>query len=413
MKTTMGFLLTVCITTLLLTFSVMAQPMQTPDFFTDKNRYISFIPPQGWHLAKTFGDDPRTKLMFAPADADANKGVTLTIIAYQVDAPRSLASLRSFLKDRLDALAQRADAVSSGITEVTVAETTCVQSQVAMRGARALIILGYPQDSLCLDVVYHAPAPLFDTYLPDVRESLETMISLKGAVQENTQLKQAQQRIWLLKQVAYAMDTEQYEQASEALKELIRQQPDDPMLFYRLGEVQKMMGHPESAIYYFSGATDLDPDFWEAHFQCGMVAMHQENYEAARDYFLDAVEANPDAVEAKVNLAVAYRQLEQPEKAVELYEQLLTLNPANPVYLFNLGRTYSSMGDYINAKASYEQCLAQDADNTAAMVNLAYVEFAAGNKEKAQQLGQRALALDPTLDEAQTLLKKLSTPEEQ
>ena len=49
--------------------NLMAEQTKFPQFYTDKNRYFSFIPPYGW-TKKEFPDDPRSKVIFTFFDND-------------------------------------------------------------------------------------------------------------------------------------------------------------------------------------------------------------------------------------------------------------------------------------------------------------------------------------------------------
>ncbi len=397
---------------LTITTCLMGQEMRNPKFFTDKNRYISFIAPQDWELRQVNEDDPRTKLVFTHTDLGTQLKVSLTILAYQVETPRTLESLKSFLTHRLNTL-RKHGAVFSDIEEVSVADTTCVQTQIKADGNTSLVILGYPDNSLCLDIVYHAPDSLFDSYLSTVRDSIDSLVTLKGAILDDPELREQQRLFWLKKQVFFNMDNGDYDTAREMLKELIIAEPENFSLYFQVGMTYMQQKYYTAATEYFDKATQLFPDYWEAYFQNGVAYMHKENYEKAVEQFEKTIAINKQSVEATVNLAIAYRKLGEPEKAVELYKKLLELNPTNQVYLFNLGRTYSDIGNFEQAKTCFEKCIEIDPENASAMVNLAYVYMSVSNFDKARELCEQALLRDSELEQAKTLLNELKQVEGQ
>ena len=383
----------------IITTRVIGQPMKTPTFFTDKNRYISLLPPTDWRMHQPTTNDPRTKLIFTHVDEASQLPVTLTIIVYQVDKPLTKESLKAGLESKLTLL-QRRGATFSPLKDVAVAQTDCIKTTIQLGDATSMLILGYPDKVLCLDIVYHAPNQLYDTYLETVYSTIDSLVTLKGAFKDDPILKEQQRLFWLKKQVALYMDEKDFDTARSMLNELVTADPDNFSLHFQLGMTHMMQQQYTKAQICFEKALLLFPKYWEAYFQSGVAAMHLENFEEAVDKFSKTLAINPVAIEAMVNQAIAYRKIGQPQKAVDIYKKLLDLNPTNQVYLFNLGRTYSDMGAFLEAKSAFEKCLESNPDNASAMVNLAYLYVSVSNFDKARELCESALSHDATLEEA-------------
>ena len=396
----------------IITTSSIGQTMETPKFFTDKNRYISFLPPKDWDFHQPTTNDPRTKLILSYADKATGLPVSLTIIVYQVEEPRSKESMTSALVSKLELLRPRG-ATYSEIKDVNVAQTDCIQTEIMMGDAKSLLILGYPDGTLCLDIVYHAPKKIYDRYLDKALGAIESLVTLKGALNDDPELIKQQRLIWLKKQVYIYIDEKDYETARSMLKEIIKEEPEDFSMYFLFGMTYMEQENYEAAQPYFGQAIEMFPAYWEAYFKSGVAAMHTQDYETAINQFNKAIEINPEATEVQVDLGIAYRKLGEPEKSIQVYEKLLALDPSNQIYLFNIGRTYSDMGSFEKAKQAYEKCLDSNPYFVRAIVNLAYLYVSIADFPKARELCERALSYDSTLEEAKTLLNELNQVEEE
>ena len=104
-------------------------------------------------------------------------------------------------------------------------------------------------------------------------------------------------------------------------------------------------------------------------------------------------------------VAEAFRTLGDNKKALLYFENAQTLAPFNLDFKNKLGAVLVSLQDIVKAKHIFEEILRQDPEYVAALSNLGYIYLAAeNNKDKARELYDKALALDP--DNEQALLNK-------
>lgn len=127
---------------------------------------------------------------------------------------------------------------------------------------------------------------------------------------------------------------------------------DDPALNYRTNQ---MIGH-------FKKAIDIHPDYFIALNNLGTVYMRfKQNYDSAAYFLNRATEAFPDNETAFINLGSMYRDQGKYQSALEMFEAVLEINPKR----------------------------------LRAMAEIAFLNNMLGNHEKAQQINDELLQIDP------------------
>lgn len=108
----------------------------------------------------------------------------------------------------------------------------------------------------------------------------------------------------------------------------------------------------------FAHATEVAPDFAEAWFNRGNVAMGQDDAAAAIDFFKRSLE-NPirlvDATKARANLGSAYLEAGDAVSAAKELRQALQFQPGNCLGRLWLGRVYFSRQEWDKAGDSLEE----------------------------------------------------------
>lgn len=107
------------------------------------------------------------------------------------------------------------------------------------------------------------------------------------------------------------------------------------------------------------------------------------------------VERNPDSVDAELELASLYRKLNRPKEALVVLKDAQGRQPQNPAVLTQLGYTQIDAGVPEFAVTSFDQLILMQPDNAQAYNGKAVAFDNAGNHLAAQELYQKARALDP------------------
>ena len=381
--------------------SVMAKDFMYPEFYTDKNRSFSFIPPFGWKMSDEFPDDVRSKVMFTHQDEKTGSEVAFVILGYYVDQPRTLSSLKGYLKERLSALSrQKPTAIISPIEEVTVAGSICLKTEILSDQFKSMTITGYLENNLCLTMSYTAPSSVYYDYYKGIMESVQTFIALDAKTDKN-KLVIAQRQVLKKKQAGFAVSEKKYQEALDTLADV---SVDDEEVEFLRGMAYQGLNEEDRALECFVKASVLKPSFWEAFFQQGVLYTHKDENEKALESFIKADSLNPDSVEIKTNLAVIYRKTKDYNNAIKIYERLLKVSPGNLVLLFNLARTYSDFGKYKKAIKLYRRCIEINPDDPSSLTNLSACYFARKDYASAREFALRALAVDGSLEKAEKIL---------
>lgn len=389
---------------ILYSVNVMAKDFRYPEFYTDKNRSFSFIPPFGWEVSDEFPDDPRSKVLFMHRDEKTGQDVAFTVLGYYVNQPRMIDSLRQFLKGRLAELGrQNPAAIISPIEEITVAGSTCLKSEIFSNKFKSMTITGYLKNNLCLTISYSAPSSVYYDHHKDIMESIKTFIAL-GSKGDKGELIVMQRRMRKKKQAGFSIVEKKYQEALDTLEEI---SVDDAEVEFQRGLAYQGLRQEDKALECFTKATDLEPSFWEAFFHQGVLYTHKDDNEKALDSFLEADRLEPNSVEIKTNLAVIYRKTRDYKKAIAIYEKLIKVSQGSLVLLFNLARTYSDYGKYKKAIKLYKRCLEINPDDPSSLTNLSACYLAKKKYVLAEEFALRALAVDSSLDKAKKILDEI------
>lgn len=103
-----------------------------------------------------------------------------------------------------------------------------------------------------------------------------------------------------------------------------------PRAWFNLGVIRLESGEPEPAFRAFGRASDLDPDFVDAHVQVGTLLLGAGLLDEAETAFLEALVAAPESVTALGSMAVLRLQQGDTARARRLLERVLEVERGNP-----------------------------------------------------------------------------------
>jgi tetratricopeptide (TPR) repeat protein len=86
----------------------------------------------------------------------------------------------------------------------------------------------------------------------------------------------------------------EYRAAAERLRQVIRQYPQDPFVYYALGNCELVMGRPEQARAHLDTSIALWPRFYRSYYLRAGANAERKNYEAALADFDESIRLRPD-----------------------------------------------------------------------------------------------------------------------
>ena len=192
----------------------------------------------------------------------------------------------------------------------------------------------------------------------------------------------------------------QTQEALSAIEALIKDYPNEPLLYNISGVFYKQTGQIDEAIKTFEKAITINPDYAEAHNNLGVTLQNLGLMDEAITSYEKAIASNPDYAEAHNNLGNIFRELEQLDAAVKSYEKVTAINPDYPEAHYNLGNTLVKLGQLETAIKSYEMVIAINPDYHQAHYNLGNTLAELGQLETAIKSYEMVIAINPDYPEA-------------
>jgi tetratricopeptide (TPR) repeat protein len=201
----------------------------------------------------------------------------------------------------------------------------------------------------------------------------------------------------------YILGRAHYEQENygEAYKYLQAAMQDDPAngeIPYLMGRSFVDMSNYKMAVQFFEQALAKDTTKANWYYETGLTYFAIPDAKKAVQYFERAIakgyKTSNDVLE---NLSNAYVEAGQPQRGIELMKTLLEKKPADMELLWNIAEVHYKTAKYTEAIEYWDRMLYYDKANAKPlyMIGLAYQKK--GDKEKGQQLCDKAIEMDPSL----------------
>ena len=192
----------------------------------------------------------------------------------------------------------------------------------------------------------------------------------------------------------------QIEEALDSVGALIKDYPDEALLYNISGICYKTIGQLDDAVKSFETALAIKPDYAEVHYNLGVTLQELGQLDDAVKSYEQALAIKPDYANACNNLGVTLQELGQLDAAVKSYEQALAINPDFADACNNLGITLKDLGQLDAALKSYEKALAIKPDYAEAHNNLGNALKDLGLLDAAVKSYKQAIAIKPDYAEA-------------
>jgi tetratricopeptide (TPR) repeat protein len=120
----------------------------------------------------------------------------------------------------------------------------------------------------------------------------------------------------------------------------------------------------QGALDSYRAAAQLDPGWFEAQYNCGVVAYRLKDFDQSLRAYEMALAIRPDSADARYNFALALKAAGYVPDAANELEKTLALNPDDARAHLALGNLYAQqLYDFKSARAQYLKVLQLDPDN--------------------------------------------------
>jgi tetratricopeptide (TPR) repeat protein len=204
----------------------------------------------------------------------------------------------------------------------------------------------------------------------------------------------------LIKPIIKLFFSGQVEESLDAVEVLIKNYPNEPLLFNICGVFYKEIGQLNKAVKRFKKALAINPDYAEAHNNLGVTLQNLDLMDAAAKSYEKAIAFKPDYAEAHNNLGVTLQNLGLMDAAAKSYEKAVAFKPDYIEALNNLGNILLELRQLETAIESYEKVIAIKPDYAEAHNNLGVTLQELGRLDMAVKSYKKALAIKPDYAEA-------------
>nr|AAR38495.1 TPR repeat protein [uncultured marine bacterium 583] len=187
----------------------------------------------------------------------------------------------------------------------------------------------------------------------------------------------------------------QIQEALDSVGALIKEYPNDPLLYNLSGICYKTIGELDEAVKSFEKALAIKPDYTEVNYNLGLTLQDLGQLDAAVKSYEKAIAIKPDYANACNNLGVTLQELGQLDTAVKSYEQAIAIKPDFVEAYYNLGVTLQELGQLDAAVECYKKALAIKPDYAEAHYNLGNALKDLGQLDAAVKSYEQALAIKP------------------
>ena len=194
---------------------------------------------------------------------------------------------------------------------------------------------------------------------------------------------------------------QRYEEAEELMRRAIELQPGNWRAINSLGNLYFRMGQFSNAAAEYGKVVFLDPENFVTLGNLASTSLMAGEFATARDAFLRSIEIEEDAT-LVANLGIAYYYLGELDQAVSALQRSVQIEPNYNSSWISLGdalhvsgRADDAMTAYVRAGELAAEELGISGDNADLLTTLAWSMAMTGDIERAVELSQRAVDLDP------------------
>lgn len=203
-----------------------------------------------------------------------------------------------------------------------------------------------------------------------------------------------------------------YSLAREEINDALKVNEFNPYAYYLRGRMYKAMGDTTLAASSYKTAIEVDPNYYDAYVEVGLLYAAQKN-ELAKEYYSSAIQVKPRSIEAWYNKAMflqetGYKKKERYLEAMTCYDSILKIDSRFAAAEFNKGFIWLEfLANYDSSAFYFTQAISKLPQYHQAYYNRGLSYESLGKKSQAEQDYRAALAIKPDYTEAALALNRL------
>jgi tetratricopeptide (TPR) repeat protein len=164
-------------------------------------------------------------------------------------------------------------------------------------------------------------------------------------------------------------------------------------------EAKRLAKTTSEKLRLYKSAIQLDPKMFWAHYNRGQLFKDEADFASARRSFMESVDCakgDPGLLsDVYFEIGLCSISLGDPKTARNFWDQALIYAPNSPTLLVNIAGTYEQEQDFEKASELHEKVLEIDPDNYKALVSLGRLSAMVGDIDRAIELYSKALEQKP------------------
>jgi len=203
-----------------------------------------------------------------------------------------------------------------------------------------------------------------------------------------------------------------YDVAREQINAALKQNEYNPYAYYMRGRLYKTLGDTSLAASSYKTAIEVDPDYYDAYVEVGLLYAAQKN-ELAKEYYNSAIAIRPRSIEVWYNKAMylqetGFRKKDKYAEAFACYDTILKIDGNFVAADFNKGFIWLEyLQNYDSAAYYFTRAVNTYPQYFQAYFNRGLCNESLNKKKEAESDYRQALALSPGYDEAAKALNRL------
>lgn len=150
----------------------------------------------------------------------------------------------------------------------------------------------------------------------------------------------------------------------------------------------------DETIRCFKEATNIDPNYWKANYNLGVIYRDKGMLDKSKVEFKKAIAINPNFELSHYNLGVVYGKKGMTNRAMSEYEKAIAINPKLIDAYNNLGVIYKDKRMFDKAISSFKQAVAVDPNSTSSHHNLGFCFSDKGMLDESIEEFKKAIECD-------------------
>ncbi|MBX7051931.1 MAG: tetratricopeptide repeat protein [Flavobacteriales bacterium] len=223
----------------------------------------------------------------------------------------------------------------------------------------------------------------------------------------------AQNTDCMLKKAGIDIVLGNYDVSRELINEALKINEYNAYAYYLRGRLYKTIGDTGLAASSYKTAIEVDPDYYDAYIEVGLLYAAQKN-DLANEYYSSAIQIKPRSIEAWYNRAMflqenGIKKKNRYKDALTCYDSILRIDPKFVAAEFNKGYVWLEyLANYDSSAFYFSRAIASYPQYYQAYYNRGLSFESLGKKKEAEQDYRAALSIKPDYSEAAIALNRVT-----